>query len=419
MRIGINALGLKPASCGGMEIYFRNLIKALCETDKENENEYYVFLNDKEIKETIQQNIGLRVKIIYISQFYTYFTGAFFILFTRPSVFIKLLINKFSRVLSIGNIYEVDIDMSGVYGKIVNLDSYKMDVIHFPFTIIDPSFLNIKTPIVLTIPDIQQEYYPEFFNKSELNMRKKLYKPSAERADIILTISETTKKTLIEKYGIKPEKIIVSYPGCSRDFKKIEDQKTLSAVKEKYALPDEFIFYPASTWLHKNHIKLLAAISILKKKYDFEKKLVLTGIPMNNHSRIIDTIKRLNLEKQVIFLHFIPFSDIPVIYNLAAIMVFPSLFEGFGIPLLEAMNAGLPITCSDRTSIPEIVGDAGIYFNPDIPEDIAEKIFLLWHSNDMKKELIRKGFERAALSKWKETAEKTLSAYNHATNLVR
>lgn len=415
MRIGINALGLKPASYGGMEIYFRNLIKALCETDKENE--YYIFLNNKEIKKTIQQNIGSRVKIIYIPQLYTYFAGAFFILFTRPSIFIKLLINKFSRVLFPGNIYEFDI--SGIYGKIVNLESYKIDVIHFPFTTIDPSFYNIKTPIVLTIPDIQQEYYPEFFDKRELNRRRKLYKPSAERADIILTISETTKKTLIEKYGIKHEKIIVSYPGCSRDFKKIDDQKILNAVKEKYALPDEFIFYPASTWPHKNHIKLLEAISILRKKYVFEKKLVLTGIPMNNHSRIMDTVKRLNLRKQVIFLHFVPFSDLPVIYNLATIIVFPSLFEGFGIPLIEAMNVGLPIACSDRTSIPEIVDDAGIYFNPDSAEDIAEKIFLLWQDNDMKRELIRKGFGRAGLSKWKETVEKTVAAYNLAANLVR
>jgi glycosyltransferase involved in cell wall biosynthesis len=187
----------------------------------------------------------------------------------------------------------------------------------------------------------------------------------------------------------------------------------------KYALPDEFIFYPAATWPHKNHIKLLEAISILRKKYVFEKKLVLIGIPMNNHSRIMDTVKRLNLRKQVIFLHFVPFSDLPVIYNLSTIIVFPSLFEGFGIPLIEAMNVGLPIACSDRTSIPEIVDDAGIYFNPDSAEDIAEKIFLLWQDNDMKRELIRKGFGRAGLSKWKETVEKTVTAYNLAANLVR
>jgi len=394
-----------------MEIYFRNLIKDLFYFD--TENEYYVFLNNRKIYETIQTTIkGTKVKLLYFP-FYT-LIRALSLFYSSPTIFFAMAANRIFKFLFSRDIFFIN--AGGVNGRNVNLDKYKMDVIHFPFTIIDPLFLDIKTPIVLTIPDIQQEYYPEFFDKSELNMRRKLYKRSAERADIILTISETTKKTLIEKYGIKPEKIIVSYPDCSRDFKKIDELKILNAVKEKYSLPDEFIFYPASTWPHKNHIKLLEAISILRKKYAFKKNLVLTGIPMNNHSKAMNTVKRLNLGKQVIFLKFVPFSNMPVIYNLATIMVFPSLFEGFGIPLLEAMNTGLPIACSDRTSIPEIVEDAGIYFNPDIPEDMAEKIFMLWYDDETKKKLIRKGFERAGLPKWKETAEKTLVAYNLAAN---
>jgi len=140
----------------------------------------------------------------------------------------------------------------------------------------------------------------------------------------------------------------------------------------------------------------------------------MTGITQNNYKIVMDSIERLNLGNQVTFLHFVPFDDLPIIYNLATMMVFPSLFEGFGIPLLEAMNVGLPIVSSDRTSIPEVVGDAGVYFNPDSAEDMAEKIYHLWRNNNLKESLVRKGHEKAKLFTPKNTAEKTITAYKLA-----
>jgi len=128
----------------------------------------------------------------------------------------------------------------------------------------------------------------------------------------------------------------------------------------------------------------------------------------------MDTIERLDLKGLIKFLSFVPFSDLPVIYNLATIMVFPSFFEGFGIPLVEAINVGLPIACSDRTSIPEVVGDAGIYFNPDSAEDIAEKIYQLWKDEDLRRRLIKKGLERAKRFAWKQGIEMTSNAYKQA-----
>ena len=410
MKICINALGLKPATTGGLEIYFLNLIKSLCDFDKENE--YYIFLNNKSTKKTIQPYINSRIKLVYFSQLYTSVAGMFLIVFTRPKTLYRLLVKELYRVLFSKNIYEVD--TTGIYGKIINLDRFGMDVIHFPFGIIDPSFFNIDSPIVLTIPDIQHEYYPDFFDKETLDLRRKLYKSSAERADIIIAISEATRNTIVEKYCINPEKIVVTYPGCSKDFIKIDDIDILNTVRERYSLPGEFLFYPAGTWPHKNHIKLLEALAILKEKYSFEKRLIMTGIAQNNFKNVTDSIEILDLGNQVAFLHFVPFDDLPIIYNLATMMVFPSLFEGFGIPLLEAMNVGLPIVSSDRTSIPEVVGDAGVYFNPDSAEDMAEKIYHLWRNNNLKESLVRKGHEKAKLFTPKNTAEKTITAYKLA-----
>jgi glycosyltransferase involved in cell wall biosynthesis len=409
MKIGIYAIGVKPTTQGGVEIYFRNLIQSLSEFDKENK--YYVFLDNKNLKRAIQQYSSSNLELIYFPELFSYIALALKVLFRQPKSFFKLLANKFYKYIFSKNIFAVE--PTGVYGKIIDF-LFKMDVIHFPFHTIDPSFFDIKTPIVLTVHDIQQEYYPEFFDAETLYQRMKSYKPSAERADIIITLSENTKRTLVEKYGIESEKIIVTYQGCGGDFKRIDTPEVLNAVREKYSLPAKFIFYPAATWPHKNHIKLFEAIATLKEKYSFEEKLCLTGIPKENHRRVMDTVKKFNLDNKVNFLYFVPFSYMPVIYNLATIMVFPSLFEGFGIPLLEAMQVGLPIACSDRTSVPEIVGDAGIYFNPGSTEDIAEKIYQLWNDDDLKEKLILKGFERAKKFTWQQVIEKTVAAYKRA-----
>jgi glycosyltransferase involved in cell wall biosynthesis len=333
------------------------------------------------------------------------------LLLTRPMTALRLLANAVSGKFS-GKRHEVEV--TGLYGKFINLDRFKMDLCHFPLNTVDPSFMNIKTPIAVTIYDIQHEYYPDFFRSGTRELRRRLYRAGAERADVIITISEATKKTLVDTYGIDPAKMVVSYPGCAAEFKKIDRTTLLEEIKNKYHLPDEFIFYPAGTWPHKNHIRLLGAMAILNQRHAFKKTLVLSGVRQNNHDAVLETIERLGLADQVKLLDFVPFSDLPVIYNLATIMVFPSLFEGFGIPLLEAMNTGLSIACSDRTAIPEVVGDAGLYFNPEQEDDIAEKVYRLWQEKDLREALRRKGFERARLFAWQGAIEKTVASYERA-----
>jgi glycosyltransferase involved in cell wall biosynthesis len=409
MKVGINAIGLSSGSVGGMEVYFLNLIKGISRYD--SENTYRVYVNHRKIREMLLPYLNHKIGIKYVSQAYTYIAGGLVLLFSNPGLMVAIARKILSR-------QSFAAETTGILGKVIKFGRCEMDVAHFPFSIIDPSFYNVKAPIVLTIPDIQHEYNPEFFDEATLSNRRAHYRASAERAEVIITISETSKKSLMDKFGIGSEKIVVTYPGCSEDFRRIDDRNALNVVKKKYSLRDKFLFYPAGTWPHKNHIKLLEALAILRKKHGFEEELVLTGIPQNNHRNVLDAVKRLDLEGQVRFLNFVPFADLPAIYNLASVMVFPSLFEGFGIPLVEAMNVELPIACSDLTSIPEVVGDAGLYFNPQDPADMAEKIHRLWHDGELKKSLVMRGLERVKLFDWEETARKTISAYELAYKKV-
>lgn len=415
MKICINALGLKPSATGGLEVYLLNLIKSLGDFDRENE--YHVFLNNRNMRKKVEPFTNTNIKIRYFSQLYTSMAAIFLLVIKRPKILYRLLVKELGRIFFSKNIWEVD--TTGIYGKIIDLDSFGMDVIHFPLAFIDPSFYRIGSPTVFTVHDLQHEYYPEFFDKDTLALRRKLYRDSAENADVLIAISEACRNSIIEKYGIQPEKIMVTYQCSSKKFKKIDNDILLRDVRKRYALPDEFLFYPAGTWFHKNHVKLLEALAILKTKHAAIIRLVMTGFAQNNYRNVMDIIHRLHLGEQVSFLNYVPFDHLPAIYNLAKVMVFPSLFEGFGLPLLEAMNVGLPIACSDRTSIPEIVGDAGVYFDADNADDIAEKIYYLWQSENVREELVSKGHKQAKRFSSKKTAINTIAAYKLASQKKR
>jgi glycosyltransferase involved in cell wall biosynthesis len=177
------------------------------------------------------------------------------------------------------------------------------------------------------------------------------------------------------------------------------------------------LYYPAATLPHKNHKALLAALKLLKDRYRFDGQLVLTGIAMKANSEIMDEIGRLGLKDTVKVLGYLPYEDLPCLYNLAWLMVFPSLFEGFGIPLVEAMACGCPVACSNVTSIPEVIGDAGLTFDPNSVEDLAEKVYLLWTDEEQKKTLRIKGLQRAGskVFSWENTARETINVYKKAT----
>ena len=377
MKIGLNAISFVPGTFGGMETYFRNLLDRLQSIDCDNS--YTVLCDERFAGEFSLFNDAFRVERVN---------------YAKPSF------NWFLRGV-LRNTVNIDILARRMNGLAV-------DVIHHPFTVLTPP--EIRIPSVLTFWDMQQEFFPEFFSRVELAKRKRLYRASAEAATRIIVSAQFTKNCLVERYEIEADKIEVIYTGYGPEYKVLDNER-LAEVRSKYILNQPFLFYPAATWPHKNHKSLLVALKIMIDRYFFDGELVLTGIAMQSHDDIISEINRLDLRGKVKVLGYLPAGELPCIYNLARMLVFPSLFEGFGIPLVEAMACGCPVVCSNVASLPEVLGDAGVMFDPGEPEQIAETVWSVWSDEVKRREMRERGFVRASFFNWEETARKTIEVY--------
>jgi glycosyltransferase involved in cell wall biosynthesis len=263
---------------------------------------------------------------------------------------------------------------------------------------------------VLVVPDIQHEFCPEFFSKQELENRKRLYTESIHIADHLCAISEFTRQTLIEVLDVSAERITTTHLAADPIFHADSIYRGIyGEVLPKYKLePGQYLLFPGNTWLHKNHLKTLEALLILREDYHLEPQLVCTGTLKDAQPEIMNLVKRYGLERQVNFLGYCPSIDMPSLYEGAFGMIFPSIFEGFGIPLLEAMWCSCPIACSNVTSLPEIAGDAAIMFDPHSTEAIAHAFNRLLTESETRKELVKKGLEQAKKFSWmKFTTEVT------------
>ncbi len=402
MRIGLLVENLLLGKYGGVEVYARNLVRYLQAVD--NRNEYLIFctnLNEEAFpitNDNFKKIVKIRNKFRDRLLFYT---AKLFEFMEERAVLRD--VKKAAKKMVMGTLEMLR--SSSQKGEAV-----KPDLIHYMFTVF-PYWIEQPAPVVLTVHDIQQEYYPEFFSEEVLKSRSRTYRPSAEKADHIISVSAFTKKTLVEKYNIPPEKISVVLEGYDRDkFNRLDDEE-VAEFRHRLGLPKNFILYPAATWAHKNHINLIRAYKILREKFGVRDVLVLSGIKKENHDAVVEEIERHGLDKYVMHLGYLPYEELPLLFNAAGLMVFPSLFEGFGIPVVEAMAVGLPVVCSNVTSLPEVAGDAAIYFDPKDPEDIAEKVFKVYSDQGLREALIQKGFERAKRFTWERTAEETLKVY--------
>jgi len=386
MRIGLNAIGLIPGTIGGAETYFRNLLFHLQNTD--HKNSYFLLCDTN--------NVG------QFPLFNPLFKTIEFN-FLKPSLlwFFRVALKR-----------TVGYDILTLF-----LNRLNLDIIHHPFSILNPRGLHI--PSVLTFLDMQQEYYPEYFSNKELRFRKKNYRSSCEEATKIIAISAHVKQSLIDIYNIPAEKIDVVYMGAGSEYRQVDDSEQLQRANSKYGLTRPFMYYPAATWPHKNHKKLLSALKLLRDMYNFDGELLLSGLSMQANNEIMREIQRLSLSSAVRTLGYIPSDDLPYIYNLARLIVFPSLFEGFGLPLIEAMACGCPVVCSNATSIPEIVGDSALMFDPFSEKDMADKLWRVWSNKDEAEALKARGFIRIKKYSWEQTARKTTSVFENAFSITQ
>lgn len=278
------------------------------------------------------------------------------------------------------------------------------DLLFCPLLVLEP--LNAPIASAIVMPDLQHEFYPEFFGQNVIEWRHRTYQASALRADVVFTLSEFSKKTIVERYGVAPQKIEVMPLDADDEFRRPTPDWAVQAFLS-LGLPRDYIFLPANFWPHKNHSNVLRAMQILAPRYP-ELCLVLSGAPSTGMERIEKEIASLGL-KNVRLVGYQRRSVLVEIYRRSRALVFVSKFEGFGIPLLEAFHTGTPAITSRTTSCPEVAAGAALLVNELDPASIAEGIERVLNDSNLRRELVEKGRLRAEEFSWKRTVDRTLA----------
>lgn len=288
-------------------------------------------------------------------------------------------------------------------------------VVHCPYQILHPKpGRHWNLPYVINLHDIQHVHFPEFFTAKDLARRQTRYLASALAAQAVCVVDEWTRRDLLAHLPIPESKVFVAPFGPT--WRKIQplSPEGRHSLFSRNRLPDAFAFYPAQTWPHKNHLRLLEALALLAER-GTRIPLVCSG-HINDHGRqVISRAEALGLKDQVHFLGLIPGEDVQALYQIARMTVIPTLFEGgSGIPVLESMALGSPLAASKACGIPDAVGDAALLFDPMDVSDMASTLGRLWEDEGLRLDLSTKALSRSALNTWDRAAKTYLDVYAEA-----
>jgi glycosyltransferase involved in cell wall biosynthesis len=266
-------------------------------------------------------------------------------------------------------------------------------------------YLPVFTPkkSAISVLDVSYLRFPELFKPKDLSQLTKWTKYSVKKAKAIFTISKSSKDDIIKTYGIADNRVVVTYPGIRTLDRK---NKTLSMdeFKEKYGLKENYLLFVGTLQPRKNIVRLIEAFSMLKD----EIQLIIIGKKGWLYEEILNAPKKFNAEDRIRFLDFVPDEDLSLFYKNALCFVLPSLYEGFGLPILEAMNCGCPVIAGNISSLPEAGGDAALYVDPLSVADIKKKLEIIIGDKDLREKLIKKGHEQVKKFSWEKTAGETL-----------
>lgn len=291
----------------------------------------------------------------------------------------------------------------------VELFSHRPEILHVPAGQKIPPYRPCKT--IVTIHDIAFLTFKNYFHPSIRWRSIKFTRYAVRHADKIIAISESTKKDILNFYGVKPDRVVVIYHGVEDIYRPINDVDQINKSRGKYNLGSNYMLFVGVLQPRKNIPRLIRAFNSFIKNKKKDCQLVIAGKKGWLYDDIFHTTKILKIEDRVIFPGYVPIEDMPALMSGARLLVLPSLYEGFGIPLLEAMACGTPVIASNVSSIPEVVGDAGLLFDPYNEEEIAQAMFDVLSNESLRSEMIKKGLERAKLFSWEKAARQTLSVY--------
>jgi len=261
---------------------------------------------------------------------------------------------------------------------------------------------------IITIHDLIHMIFPDQYNLLHRLYYRFIVGPAVRAADQILTVSESSRKDIAKYFKVPLDKITATRLSAEENFKP-QSQEAIRGIRDQYRIGErEFILYVGNRKPHKNLPTLISAFGLFKKKYKNEYFLALSGEPDEELSRLS---KDSGIEDQIIFLGKVKEDDLPAVYSTAEAFVCPSLYEGFGLPVLEAMACGAPVITSNISSLPEVIGDAGIMVDPYSAEDLAEKMREISVNTALAEEMREKGLQRAKLFTWEKCALQTLKVY--------
>ncbi len=265
--------------------------------------------------------------------------------------------------------------------------------------VLDPfgrfQFVEPNIPVLSVIVDLQHKTYPFFFSENDLNLREKLLDKTIQCCDHLIAISDYTKNRIIALFPNSVSKIESIHIQTTKHLH-LKNQSNEDCLKNYSLISKKYLIYPANFWLHKNHEMLLTAYGIaISSGLPSDVNLVLTGQLSERAEEIRDLSIRMGLSNRVTFTGFVPETDLAVLLKNSLGMIFPSLYEGFGMPPIEAMSLGVPVSCSKNTSLVEMCGKAALYFDPRLPQQISDCIIELSTNIRLREDLIQSGCQQA------------------------
>jgi len=380
MKIGINTYFFKFPSSGSGQ-YLLHLLQALAEVDQENE---YILLGPLPNSE----KTGTFLKFQHVE------TQVPRLARSNASIE-KLMWEQFTAPFAA--------DKAGV------------DLLHIPY--FAPPFFP-RSPGVITIHDVIPLRLPQYRTDPKMKAYLQLITRAARKATLIITISQHAKRDMIDALKLPAERIRVIYEAAGDEYKPISDLAVLSKARAYYGLHGRYILYLGGLDQRKNVPQLVRAFAQLYRQLgDSELQLLIAGNPDKLNGSLFPDPRPiaadLGITSQIIY-RFIEEEDKPAIYSEASVFVFPSLYEGFGLAPLEAMSCGTPVICSNRTSLPEVVGDAAINLDPDNIREMVEAMHSVLTNSELRADLHVRSLQRAAQFNWRHTASETIATFEEA-----
>ncbi|CAM2756668.1 glycosyltransferase family 1 protein [Hathewaya histolytica] len=296
-----------------------------------------------------------------------------------------------------------------------NIENEKIDIYHVPQNGIGLSN-NIDCIKFVTVHDLIPYVMPETVGKGYLNKFLKEMPYIIENSDGILTVSEFSKKDILRFFPVDENKIFVTPLAANKIFKPLDPLYCKNYIKEKYNITNKFAMYVGGFSDRKNVHSLIEAFSKAYKNLDEKFNLFIIGSYRDPNQKLVRLAESLGMGEKIIFTGFIPEEELPIFYNAASVFIYPSFYEGFGLPPLEAMSCGTPVISSNLSSIPEVVKGNGILINPHIKKDLEYSIENVLNNKNLRESLRKKSLEGSKEFSWKNTAELTLESYNKIYN---